>query len=435
MRECADLTGPIGHPILTGRAEWRCVESRRHGLATETVDVTTLEFTPEMAVACRRAGRNMPCPHGSGRKVKFCPCPVLHPQEAASVPWDVEKTIGEDMAVFMLAPRFNDVLPAAWGRFTGGDAWPGSMQALFTSKDQTIVARFVDWFLRAHPMPRYHDRTPAQLFAQDRADRIGPAGRRAAAAYAESVPALLEVTEYTVGERLVARDLLNDRTMEVFLSPELEFKEEFGPGWTIGSFIYERDGMARLSASGVAVPPTGAEDLKAAVREIAGEKPDIAALRDAFPAAIKRAAEIEKSLEDAEKPQWTHAVYTVEDADDVIAVLTADEELTVYEGKEVLPRAASPFSWPVPEGERGERFVAVGAGRVVLAASSRDLLAASRPALESKLGQRATFVTETDEPTVILLRRSWQPKSNDQPANSEATVPSPDANTDAESSE
>ena len=182
-------------------------------MATETVDVTTLEFTPEMAVACRRAGRNMPCPHGSGRKVKFCPCPVLHPQEAATVPWDVEKTVGEDMAVFMLAPRFNDVLPAAWGRFTDGDAWPGSMQALFTSKDQTTVARFVDWFLRAHPMPRYHDRTPAQLFAQDRADRIGPAGRRAAAAYAESVPALLEVTEYTAGERLVARDLLNDRTM------------------------------------------------------------------------------------------------------------------------------------------------------------------------------------------------------------------------------
>lgn len=391
-------------------------------MATETVDVANLEFTPEMAAACRRAGRNMPCPHGSGRKVKFCLCPVLHPREATSVPWDVEKTVGEDMAVFMLAPRFNDVLPAAWGRFTGGDEWPGSMQALFTSKDQTTVSRFVDWFLRAHPMPRYHDRTPAQLFAQDRADRIGPAGRRAAAAYAESVPALLEVTEYTAGERLVVRDLLNDRTDEVFLSPELEFKDAFGPGWTIWSFLYLLDGLARLSPAGVAVPPEGAEDLKAAVREAAGEKPDIAALRDAFPAVIKRGAEIEESLEDADKPRWTHAVYTVEDPDDAVALLTADEDLTVYESKEVLPRSANPFSWPVPEGERGERFVAVGAGRVVLAASSPDLLATSRSALEAKLGQRATFVTESDEPTVILLRRSWQPKAADQPAKSEATV-------------
>lgn len=404
-------------------------------MATETVDVTTLEFTPEMATACRRAGRNMPCPHGSGRKVKFCPCPVLHPREAASVPWDVEKTVGEDMAVFMLAPRFSDVLPAAWGRFTGGDSWPGSMQALFTTKDQTTVSRFVDWFLRAHPMPRYHDRTPAQLFAQDRADRIGPAGRRAAAAYAESVPALLEVTEYTAGERLVVRDLLNDRTHEVFLAPELEFKDEFGPGWMIWSFLYLLDGMARISAAGVAVPPAGAEDLKAAVREAAGEKPDIAALRDAFPTVIKRAAEIEKSLEDAAKPQWTHAVYTVEDPDDAIALLTADEDLTVYESKEVLPRAARPFSWPLPEGERGERFVAVGAGRVVLAASSPELLAASRPALEAKLGHRATFVTETDEPTVILLRRSWQPKGADQPTNSEATVAEPETAADAEGAE
>jgi hypothetical protein len=391
-------------------------------LATETVDVTTLEFTPEMAAACRRAGRNMPCPNGSGRKVKYCPCPVLHPREAATVPWEVEKTVSEDMAVFLLAPRFNDVLPGAWERFTEGDSWPGSMQALFTSKDQLTVSRFVDWFLRAFPMERYHDRTPATLFAQDRADRIGPAGRRAAAAYAESVPALLEVTEYTAGERLVARDLLSGQTHNVFLSPELEFKDEFGPGWAIWTFIYTLDGMARLSAAGVALPPAGAEELIAAVRAAVGEKPEMAALRDAYPALIRRGAEIEKQLEEAEKPQWVHAVYTAEDPDDAVALLTADDDFTVYEGKEVLPRAASPFSWPSPEGESGERFVAVGSGRVVLAASSRDLLAASRPALEAKLGQRVAFVTETDEPTVLLLRRSWQPKGNDQPANSEVTV-------------
>ena len=392
-------------------------------MATETVDVTTLVFTPEMATACRRAGRNMPCPHGSGRKVKFCPCPVLHPTEAATVPWEVEKTINEDMAVFLLAPRFNDVLPGAWERFTEGDTWPGSMQALFTSKDQLTVSRFVDWFLRAFPMERYRDRTPASLFAQDRADRIGPAGRRAAAAYAESLPVLVEVTEYTAGERLVVRDLLTGQTHNVLLSPELEFKDEFGPGWAIWTFLYTLDGMARLSAAGVALPPTGAEELTTAVREAVGEKPDTATLRDAFPALIRRGAAIEKNLEEAEKPQWTHAVYTVEDPDDAIALLTADDDFTVYEGKEVLPRSASPFSWPLPEGESGERFAAVGAGRVVLAASSRDLLATSRPALEAKLGQRVSFVTESGEPIVLLLRHSWQPKGNDQPANSEATAP------------
>jgi hypothetical protein len=391
-------------------------------LATETVDVTTLEFTPEMAAACRRAGRNMSCPNGSGRKVKFCPCPRLHPQEATTVPWDVEKTVGEDMAVFLLAPRFNDVLPGAWERFTDGDSWPGSMQALFTSKDQLTVARFVDWVLRAFPMPRYHDRTPAQLFAQDRADRIGPAGRRAAAAYAESMPALLEVTEYEAGERLMVRNVLTGETLPVFLSPELEFKEEFGPGWVIWTFVYLLDDTARISAAGIALPATGVEQFTAAVRAAVGENPDTATLREAFPALIRRGAEMEKELEEAEKPQWMHAVYTVEDPDDAVAVLTADEDLTVYEAKEVLPRSASPFSWPLPEGERGERFIAVGAGRVVLAASSPHLLEASRPAHESKLGHRVTFVAETDEPTVILLRRSWQPKGADQPANSEASV-------------
>jgi hypothetical protein len=396
---------------------------RRNGLATETVDVTALEFTPEMAASCRRAGRNMPCPNGSGRKVKFCPCPILHPQEAAAVPWDVEKTVGEDMAVFLLAPRFSDVLPGAWGSFTDGDSWPGSMQALFTTKDQLTVARFVDWFLRAHPMPRFHDRTPAQLFAQDRADRIGPMGRRAAAAYAESAPALFEVTDYTPGERLRVKDLLGGQERDIFLSPELEFKDEFGVGWIIYTFSYTLNGTGRISASGVAVPPDAGEKVAATVREAVGDSPDTATLRETFPVLIRRAAEIEKALEDEEKPQSVHAVYTVEDPDDAIAALTADDDLTVYEGKEVLPRAASPFSWPLPEGERGERFVAIGAGRVVLAASSRDVLAASRPALEAKLGQRVAFVTETDEPTVVLLRRSWQPKTQDQPANSEANIP------------
>jgi hypothetical protein len=125
--------------------------------------------------------------------------------------------------------------------------------------------------------------------------------------------------------------------------------------------------------------------------------------------------EIQKEIEKAEQPQWVHAVYTAEDPDAVVEQLQADDDLTVYEAKEVLPRSASPFSWPVPEGEEGERFVAVGAGRVVLAASSPALLATSRTALEAKLGDRATFLTESDEPTVILLRRSWQPKSADTP--------------------
>ena len=391
-------------------------------MATETVDVTTRDFTPEMAAACRRAGRNIPCPHGSGRKVKFCPCPVLHPRESAAVPWDVEKTVGEDMAVFLLAPRFNDVLPGAWERFTYGDSWPGSMQALFTSKDQLTVARFVDWFLRAFAMPRYHDRTPAQLFAQERADRIGPAGRRAAAAYAESAPALLEVTEYVAGEQLRVKDVFTGDEHAVLLSPELEFKDEFGVGWVIYAFHYILDGVGRFSASGVALAPDEGAKMIAAVRDAVGDTPDRAAMRAAFPTLIKRGAEIEHEAEEAEKPAWTHAVYTAEDPDDAVDLLTDDDDLTVYEGKEVLPRSASPFSWPLPEGEAGERFVAVGAGRVVLAATSPALLAQSRPELERKLGQRVTFVTETDEPTVLLLRRSWQPKDSAQPMTSEATV-------------
>jgi hypothetical protein len=385
------------------------------GLAT-TVDVTTLEFTPEMAAACRRAGRNQPCPHGSGRKVKFCPCPVLHPRQAAAVPWDVEKTVGEDMAVFLLAARFNDVLPNAWESFTDGDTWPGSMQALFTTKDHFTVARFVDWFIRSFPMPRYNNRTPAQLFAQERADRIGPAGRRVATAYIESVPALMEVTAYTANERLMVRDLLTNEEHEVALTPDMELPDDLAPGWVLYTFVHTLNDVWRMSTAGLAIKPAGGEQMIAAVREAVGAQPDAAKLRETYPALISRGVAIQEELEKAEAPKWVHAVYTAEDPNAVVEQLTADEDFTVYEAKEVLPRSASPFSWPLPAGEEGERFVAVGAGRVVLAASSPALLASSREALEQKLGDRATFLTESDEPTVILLRRSWQPKSADSSA-------------------
>src|SRR5262249_31786201 len=147
------------------------------------------------------------------------------------------------------------------------------------------------------------------------------------------------------------------------------------------------------------------------VKEAVGEKSDAAMMRETFPKLIKRAAEIEKEYEDSEKPQWTSAVYTVADPDEALDTLSDDEEFEDYEGEEVFPRTASPFTWPLPEDESGERIVAIGAGRVVLSASSPEILAASRPALEAKLGDQLTFLTETNEPIVLPLRRSWEPKT------------------------
>ncbi len=383
------------------------------------VDVTQLEFTTEMATACRHAGRNDLCPHGSERKVKQCPCPVLRSTTQQAVPWEIEKTVGEDMAVFMLAQRFSDTLPKAWGEFTDGDTWPGSVQTLFTTKDQLTVARYVDWFLRGYPMERYRDQTPAELFAAERSDRIGPAGRRAAAAYSQSVPALLRVEEYTKDELLRVHDLLNDRDFDVMLTPDIEMPAEMANGWLLWSFVYTLDGKARVSPAGVAVPAAGETEMTDATRALVGATPDTATLRNAFPALIRRGVEITKALEKADTAQWTHAVYTAADPDAAIETLRADADLAPYAGKEVLPRAATAFAWAVPESDAhadGERFVAVAAGRVVLAASSAALLTESRAAMETKLGDAATFVIESDEPTVVLLRRSWQPKATDATA-------------------
>jgi len=381
-------------------------------LATEVgVDVTRLEFSPEMARQCRTAGRNAPCPHGSGRKVKFCPCPVLHPAQAdaQAVPWEVEKTVGEDMAVFMLAPRFADTLPAAWTRFTDGEAWPGSLQNLFTTRDQFTVARFVDWFLRAYPLSRYNDRTPASLFAAERADRIGPTGRRAAAAYAASTPALVRVEEYTANERMTVTNLLTGERVEALLTADMQMPDEIGVGWVLWSFMHTLNDTARVSPAAVALPATNEAEMLAAVREAVGENPTQATLREVYPALVRRGDALRKQHDDAEKTQWVHAIYTAPDEAAAVAVLREDETFAPYSGKETFPRAGVAFDWTLPEGEEGERFVAVAANRVVLAASSPEVLAEGRVELTAVLRGVATFLTESDEPAATLLRRSWTP--------------------------
>jgi len=288
-------------------------------LATETnIDVTTLEFTPVMAQQCRRAGRNVLCPQGSGRKVKFCPCPMLHPAHEDDVPWEVEKTVGEDMAVFMLAPRFSDALPPAWENFTDGDPWPGSMQTLFTTRDQFTIARYVDWFLRAWPLPRYSGKTPAELFASERADRIGPAGRRAAAAYAASTPALVRIEEYVPGVRMVVTNLLTNHREEALLTTDMQMPEEIGVGWVLWSFYHTLNGMARVSPAAVALPPEGEATMLSAVREAVGDAPTVATLRTAFPALVRRGAALRKEIDDATGPKWRHAVYTTEAQETVV---------------------------------------------------------------------------------------------------------------------
>lgn len=383
-------------------------------MATETnVDVTKLEFTPVMAQQCRRAGRNVPCPQGSGRKVKFCPCPVLHPAHEDDVPWDVEKTVGEDMAVFMLAPRFSDALPPAWENFTDGDAWPGSMQTLFTTKDQFTIARYVDWFLRAWPLPRYGGKTPAELFASERADRIGPAGRRAAAAYAASTPALVRTEEYVPGTRMVVTNLLTGTREEALLTSDMQMPEEIGVGWVLWSFYHTLNGMARVSPAAVALPPEGEATMLSAVREAVGDAPTTATLRAAFPALVRRGAALRKEIDDATGPKWRHAVYTTDAQETVVKLLTANDLFTPYEGAMEFPRATTAFAWPITDGAgddtTGERFVAIGAGRVVLAATGSDLLARSRPELEGELSGLATFLAESTESAATLLRRSWKP--------------------------
>lgn len=394
-------------------------------MATE-VDVTVLTFTPEMAGQCRKAGRNLPCPHGSGRKVKFCPCPVLHPAQGAAeaVPWEIEKTVGEDMAVFMLAPRFSDALPPAWTAFTDGEAWPGSLQSLFTQKDQYTVARFVDWFLRAYPLPRYGDRTPAALFAAERADRIGPAGRRAATAYAASVPALVRIEAYTANERMTVTNLLTDERLDALLTADMQMPEEIGVGWTLWSFLHTLNDTARVSPAAVALPPAGEADILAAVREVVGAAPTPATLRAAYPEVVRRGDALRKGFDAADKPVWTHAVYTAPDQDAAVAALRADETFADYTGDETLPRATVAFDWAMPEGEEGVRFVAVAANRVVLAASAPAVLADSRVELEAVLRGTATYLAASDAPIAVLLRRSWEPGaavSSQQPAVSEPT--------------
>jgi hypothetical protein len=126
-----------------------------------------------------KAGRNDPCPCGSGKKYKRC-CLVGKQveQEAPDTPWrrqhEASQRLNSELLRFVKS-RFADSLQDAWEDFNQED-FPKPLED-FPGEEQVFLPYFLfDWDPQRSPRRRAKSRKPgivAQAFLEERAKRLG----------------------------------------------------------------------------------------------------------------------------------------------------------------------------------------------------------------------------------------------------------------------
>jgi hypothetical protein len=131
------------------------------------------------ALPTQKAGRNDPCPCGSGKKYKRC-CLVSSQavQDAPDTPWrrqhEASQRLTSELMRFV-RNRFADSLQKVWEDYNQDD-FPQTLDDL-PGEEQIFLPYFLfDWDPKRQPRRRAKSRKPgivAQAFVEERAKRLG----------------------------------------------------------------------------------------------------------------------------------------------------------------------------------------------------------------------------------------------------------------------
>lgn len=162
-------------------------------------DEAVLDLEDAPAVALPKAGRNEPCPCGSGKKYKRC---HLVSEEASASSSETVRVHEMDFVLVMKIRKF------ASDRF--GQSWAGRGGKEFES-DEAALQLLIPWVV-------YHSvlggRRLIETFAQARADRLSDQQRDWLGAQQRAWLSIWEVTEVAPG-RVGVRDLLSGQSRVV----------------------------------------------------------------------------------------------------------------------------------------------------------------------------------------------------------------------------
>ncbi|MCU0222764.1 MAG: SEC-C domain-containing protein [Acidobacteria bacterium] len=328
-------------------------------------------------IASARAGRNDPCPCGSGRKFKHCCGSVT--ASAATAP---------DASALLEAIIPFGVLTETWE--DSDEVLRLYMGAQFTRQhDDNEIATFVEW--RMIDLRDETGRTALQRFADWHAEQLDPPARALLDELDRSQLRLYEVRGIRPGEGLTLFDLLDGRSVEV--------REKLGsraaqPWDLLAARLFACGGVMQMAGGVLHFPAAEKPELLAAWRSelarLEADRPELAeADRLALAAGVfqrQRTAMRDRPLpqianEDGDPMVFSVARYDVRDADEV------RRRLSGARGFVAVGRA---FDWIAtrPAGLILGR-IALSPRRMKLETNSRERLTRGRALLEKLLGDLA----------------------------------------------
>jgi hypothetical protein len=204
------------------------------------------------------AGRNDPCPCGSGRKYKRC-C-LARADEVASRWHRLRRAEGAAVRAVLghVHDRYGwDMLDAAWAEFL---LW--EERAPTPADEAEFESTFIPWFAFSWTPGLHDDETPlewpptapALAYLEEHPERFDPFERRFVEAACASPYSFHAVTAVERGRSLTLRDVMTGRESTVL---ERQASQDVPPGVLLFTRVVALDGLAiMVGCAPVIIPPT-----------------------------------------------------------------------------------------------------------------------------------------------------------------------------------
>ncbi len=269
-----------------------------------------------------KAGRNEPCPCGSGKKYKKC---CMQTQEIKE---NAERCLREKILEFSREPLFKADFEEAKKIFSEGRA-----------SDEGDKVMFVDWFIHDYRLKDY-DKSIIELFYIEKNPFLAPIEKEILEGWKDTALRIYEVTGIERGRGVHIKDIFDNN--EIFVNDIRSSRKM--TKWDIGAMrVIKTLGKFYLSGAGCLLPATFKDDMIRFGREsflrFKKEKPG-ATWQEFFKErghtfikfAYIRAAQPPKIVTPEGDPiLFTKAVYKVKDYDKAVNALYDISDLKIVE--------------------------------------------------------------------------------------------------------
>ncbi len=187
-----------------------------------------------------KAGRNEPCPCGSGKKYKKC-C-----MQTPEIKENAERSLREKILEFSREPLFKADFEEARKIFLEG-----------RGPDEGDSVMFIDWFIHDYMLKDYGKRI-IELFYLEKHHYLGPLEKEILEGWQNTALGVYEVTGIERGRGIYIRDLFDNN--EIFVN---DIRSSRGmTKWDIGAMrVIKTLGKFYLSGAACLLPATGKDDM------------------------------------------------------------------------------------------------------------------------------------------------------------------------------